>query len=53
MISMLAVRTFEAAEARFDFAACRRQAERFSPETFRRGFLAQVEGLLAAAPGQV
>lgn len=50
---MLAVRTFEAAEARFDFAACRRQAERFSPETFRRGFLAQVEGLLAAAPGQV
>jgi glycosyltransferase involved in cell wall biosynthesis len=42
-----AVRTFEAAEASFDFEACRRQAERFSAEAFRRGLLAEVEGLLA------
>jgi glycosyltransferase involved in cell wall biosynthesis len=50
---ILAVQTFEAAEARFDFEACRRQAERFSPEAFRRGLLAEVEGLLAPAPGRV
>jgi glycosyltransferase involved in cell wall biosynthesis len=48
-----AVRTFEAAETRFSPEACRRQAERFSAEAFRRGILAEVEGILAAAPARV
>ncbi len=43
-----AVRRFEAAEGAFSPAACRRQAERFAPERFRRGILAQVEALLAS-----
>ncbi len=48
-----AVRKFEANEQKFGFEACRRQAERFSPEAFRRGFLAEVDGLLAAEPARV
>jgi glycosyltransferase involved in cell wall biosynthesis len=50
---MQAVQTFEAAEARFGFDACRRQAERFSPAAFRRGLMAEVDRLLAAAPARV
>lgn len=38
-----AVRTFEANEARFSSESCRRNAERFSSERFRREFAAKVE----------
>lgn len=48
-----AVRRFEAAEAAFHPEACRRQAERFAPERFRREILAEVEGLLAPPPRRV
>ncbi len=48
-----AVRTFEACESTFSFEACRRQAERFSPQAFRQGLQAEIEGLLAATPARV
>ena len=42
-----AVLRFEANEARFDAATCRRNAERFSVERFRREFAAHVEARYA------
>jgi len=50
---MEAVRRFESAEAAFRPEVCRRQAERFAPERFRREILAEVQGLLAAPPPRV
>lgn len=48
-----AVRRFEAAEQSFRFETCRRQAERFSPEAFRRALRAEIDRLLAEPPARV
>ncbi len=48
-----AVQRFVAAEGAFDPGACRRQAERFSPEAFRTGLGSEIDRLLAEPGGRL